>query len=577
MVHGRAAVTSCVEIGEPVDLALMLVGARSLAAGARGRRGGGHPARGRARGRLRRDRRATASARSRSSSSCAASSASTCVGPNCLGFVNVVDRAPAWSGMMPVRLVSGAVAIVSQSGATASEIATYAATQNIGLSHIISTGNEAMVDTIAMAVGRARGRARAGARDVRRVDSRRAAAQGARRARRRAREADRDDEGRDERARRRDRAHAHGRARRRRPPRRRRAAAVGHRPRRTRWKSWRSRPGCSRGRARCRREVSASSRSRAARATSSPTAPSSSGCRCRRSPRRTQARLAGAAPRVRHAAQSARHHRCGVREPAALRRRAARRWRTIRRSRRSRRFTSCRRKERAERFKPRLELIAPGLRRGRATRLPRRSDLARHRCVHGRCARGGRASRTRSPASATSVDAFANAVRWSAWLRRPHAPSRRRTSSTSTAAAVTWSEARGLELLAEHGVPVVPWRLARTAEEAVAAARDLGYPVVVEGRFAGDPAQERHRRRRARTWRRTATCARRSSASRPPARASKARTSRVRSSPRCAAAAIELIVGVVHDEQWGPALAVGLGGVWVHVARRHEPAPAAGR
>ena len=32
----------------------------------------------------------------------------TCVGPNCLGFVNVVDRAPAWAGMMPVRLIPGA-------------------------------------------------------------------------------------------------------------------------------------------------------------------------------------------------------------------------------------------------------------------------------------------------------------------------------------------------------------------------------------------------------------------------------------------------------------------------------------
>ena len=29
---------------------------------------------------------------------------------------------------------------------------------------------------------------------------------------------------------------------------------------------------------------------------------------------------------------------------------------------------------------------------------------------------------------------------------------------------------------------------------------------------------------------------------------------------------IELIVGVVRDPQWGPVLAVGLGGVWVHVA-----------
>ena len=29
---------------------------------------------------------------------------------------------------------------------------------------------------------------------------------------------------------------------------------------------------------------------------------------------------------------------------------------------------------------------------------------------------------------------------------------------------------------------------------------------------------------------------------------------------------IELIVGVVRDREWGPVLAVGLGGVWVHVA-----------
>lgn len=29
---------------------------------------------------------------------------------------------------------------------------------------------------------------------------------------------------------------------------------------------------------------------------------------------------------------------------------------------------------------------------------------------------------------------------------------------------------------------------------------------------------------------------------------------------------VELIVGVVRDRDWGPVLAVGLGGVWVHVA-----------
>ena len=50
---------------------------------------------------------------------------------------------------MPV--VPGGVAVVSQSGATAYAIAAFAGAQNIGLSHVISTGNEAMVDTIEMA------------------------------------------------------------------------------------------------------------------------------------------------------------------------------------------------------------------------------------------------------------------------------------------------------------------------------------------------------------------------------------------------------------------------------------------
>ena len=74
----------------------------------------------------------------------------TCVGPNCLGFINLLDRVPAWSGRMP-ELTPGAMAIVSQSGATAHTIAAFAAQQNVGVSHVVSTGNESMVDTTAMA------------------------------------------------------------------------------------------------------------------------------------------------------------------------------------------------------------------------------------------------------------------------------------------------------------------------------------------------------------------------------------------------------------------------------------------
>ena len=146
---------------------------------------------------------------------------------------------------------------------------------------------------------------------------------------------------------------------------------------------------------------------------------------------------------------------------------------------------------------------APALRRCGRARLPRRSDLARHRSVHGRRARGGgrpvRAHRPRRRGRRVRQRGALVGVAAPAATRR----ARRKESSSSTAAAVSGRRRAALELLAEHGVPVVPWRLARTAEEAVAAARELGYPVVIKVVVAGDPAQERHRRRRAEPRQRT--------------------------------------------------------------------------
>lgn len=46
--------------------------------------------------------------------------------------------------------------------------------------------------------------------------------------------------------------------------------------------------------------------------------------------------------------------------------------------------------------------------------------------------------------------------------------------------AGTYNEADALELLQEHGVPVVPWRRARSREEALERARELGFPVVMK-------------------------------------------------------------------------------------------------
>jgi acyl-CoA synthetase (NDP forming) len=219
-------------------------------------------------------------------------------------------------------------------------------------------------------------------------------------------------------------------------------------------------------------------------------------------------------------------------------------------------------KGRAERFKPRLELIAPAL------------AAAEHGFLVDPISRdidaftAGVLEELRVPYALTglrdSVDAFANAMRWSAWLRRPRAPSASKGELELDGRGGHWSEARGLELLAEHGVPVVPWQLARTADEAVAAARDLGYPVVAKvvapeilhksdiGGVVLGLATDGDVRE---AFERVTTAG----ASVPGAHVEGAVVAAMRSG------GLELIVGVVDDAQWGPALAVGLGGVWVHV------------
>ncbi|KAA1395997.1 acetate--CoA ligase family protein [Aeromicrobium ginsengisoli] len=149
VVHGQAAHQSCADIGEPVDLALLLVGAEAVpdalrdiaAAGIRSAvvlaAGLGESGE-------------TGQARQEEIVQLARELGVTCVGPNCLGFLNLVDKVPAWSGRM-AELTVGGMAVVSQSGATAHTIAAFASQQDIGVSHVVSTGNESMVDTTAMA------------------------------------------------------------------------------------------------------------------------------------------------------------------------------------------------------------------------------------------------------------------------------------------------------------------------------------------------------------------------------------------------------------------------------------------
>jgi acetate---CoA ligase (ADP-forming) len=126
-------------------------------------------------------------------------------------------------------------------------------------------------------------------------------------------------------------------------------------------------------------------------------------------------------------------------------------------------------------------------------------------------------------------------------------------------------EAELRKVLEASGVPVVPTRLARSAEEAVAAARELGLPAVLkiaspdiahkteaggvalDLRCAEDVADAFHA---------VTGSARRAV---PGARVDGVLVSPMR------AGGVELLCSVRRDPAWGPVLAVGLGGVWVEV------------
>ncbi len=69
------------------------------------------------------------------------------LGPNCLGFINTWERAAPFALTVPLPLTSGPVGIALQSGALASVLLSFARSHAIGISTIASLGNEAMITT----------------------------------------------------------------------------------------------------------------------------------------------------------------------------------------------------------------------------------------------------------------------------------------------------------------------------------------------------------------------------------------------------------------------------------------------
>ena len=163
-----------------------------------------------------------------------------------------------------------------------------------------------------------------------------------------------------------------------------------------------------------------------------------------------------------------------------------------------------------------------------------------------------------------SVPAIGRVLRWLDHRGQVRLLGQPAGSARPVAVSGPWSEAQGRELLTSAGVPVVPGQLARSAGEAAEAARQIGMPVALKicsaqithksdigGVALGLSSEEEVR-----------ACYEKihaAGAAVPGAVIDGILVTAMR--PR----GVELLAGVTVDPTFGPVLAVGLGGIWVEV------------
>lgn len=139
--YGREAATSCAAVGSPIDIALLMVPTAGLedsltdleAAGVRNAvvLTSGFAELG-----------PEGAARQLEIAASAGAKGIRLLGPNCLGFINYVDKTPVWTTPLAEPKRIGSLAVVSQSGATAAMMRSFAQQQGIDLAYVVSTGNE---------------------------------------------------------------------------------------------------------------------------------------------------------------------------------------------------------------------------------------------------------------------------------------------------------------------------------------------------------------------------------------------------------------------------------------------------
>ncbi|MBK1661629.1 acetate--CoA ligase family protein [Paracraurococcus ruber] len=68
------------------------------------------------------------------------------LGPNCLGLINHLDKVPLWTAPLAGGRAAGSLAAISQSGQVGHHLNTLGRQLGTGLSHLVTTGNEADLD-----------------------------------------------------------------------------------------------------------------------------------------------------------------------------------------------------------------------------------------------------------------------------------------------------------------------------------------------------------------------------------------------------------------------------------------------
>jgi acyl-CoA synthetase (NDP forming) len=143
-VHGKPVVASLRDIGEPVDLAYVLTGPASLPSVMADAAAAGVPnlvviAAGFG------EMGEEGHQREEQLAGLARGYDQLILGPNNLGFINTPDATMPWSQAMPWPMQSGGVGIMSQSGALGIFLLNYLLSRDVGISHLVTVGNEAMV------------------------------------------------------------------------------------------------------------------------------------------------------------------------------------------------------------------------------------------------------------------------------------------------------------------------------------------------------------------------------------------------------------------------------------------------